>query len=321
MATDVSLLTPSQLTAASYLLQNQGLTVNVAFTTAVTTYASTPLIAALKATQAAATGVLNTVNLAAVKSIGAATCPALGDAVPTAGIPTFGAGPMTTLLTTTANKYMGNGDLSKFAQAVAAAQGYATMTNVFINSSVNSQTYLGNTFTNTNNMMSGDITAVNLCTPQWSSDLANLGLLINLAALDTMGSPLALVKQIATVGGITPPISIEFSNAGVSLDTIVNLSDPDLKVTDAEQRAMYAAMKNITGDNLTATLQVLGVKTANITNLADLLNPVKIYPNSYKTLTVTNVNGVSQKIYINNTPTVDSALAANLPTTAKTTLT
>ena len=321
MATDVSLLTPSQLTAASYLLQNQGLTVNVAFTTSVTTYTSTPLISALKATQSAAVGVLNATNLAAIKNLAANTCPALSDSIPPPGTSTFGVGAMSTLLITTAAKYMGGGDLSKFAQAVAVAQGYCSITNVFINSAVNSQSYLGNTFTNNNNMMSGDITAVNLCTQPWSSDLANLGLLYNLAALDEVGSPLALVKQIAAIGGITPTITIAFSNAGVGLDTVVNLSNPDLTVTDAEQKAMYAAMTQITGSNLTPTLQLLGVKTANIVTMADLLNPFKLFPNSYKTLTVTDINGVSQKIYTSNTGTVNNSLSQVLPTISRTTLT
>ena len=318
MATDVSLLTPSQVTSASYLLQNQGLTVNAAFTTAVTTYASLPLISTILGVQAAATGILTGSNLTGVKTIGAAILPAVSDTIPAASAGSFAAVPMTTLLTTTANTYMGNGDLGKFAQAVSTAQGYCSLTNVFINSSVNSQNYLGGTFTNTNNMMSGDITAVNLCTTPWSQDLANLGVMINLANLDEFGTPAALVKQIASVGGITPTISLAFSTAGVTLDTVVNLNNPTLDVSDADQKAMYAAMTQITGTKLQPTLQLLGVTTANITSMADLLNPVKIFPNSYQTLTVTNLNGVSQNVYINNTTTVDSSLQQTLPVTATT---
>jgi hypothetical protein len=318
VATDVSLLTPSQVTSASYLLQNQGLTVNAAFTTAVTTYASLPLISTILGVQAAATGILTGSNLTGVKTIGAAILPAVSDTIPAASAGSFAAVPMTTLLTTTANTYMGNGDLGKFAQAVSTAQGYCSLTNVFINSSVNSQNYLGGTFTNTNNMMSGDITAVNLCTTPWSQDLANLGVMINLANLDEFGTPAALVKQIASVGGITPTISLAFSTAGVTLDTVVNLNNPTLDVSDADQKAMYAAMTQITGTKLQPTLQLLGVTTANITSMADLLNPVKIFPNSYKTLTVTNINGVSQNVYINNTTTVDRSLQHTLPVTATT---
>jgi hypothetical protein len=130
-----------------------------------------------------------------------------------------------------------------------------------------------------------------------------------------------LVKQIAAIGGITPTITIAFSNAGVGLDTVVNLSDPNLTVADAEQKAMYTAMTQITGASLAPTLQLLGIKTANIVTMADLLDPFKLFPNSYKTLTVTDINGVSQRIYTSNTGTVNNALSQVLPTIARSTLT
>jgi hypothetical protein len=101
---------------------------------------------------------------------------------------------------------------------------------------------------------------------------------------------------------------------------VVNLTSPNLTVTDADQRAMYIAMTRVTGDALTQVLTILGVTTANITTMADLLNPVKIFPNSFQTLAVTGVNKISQNIYINATGTVNPQLEQALPQVVRTAL-
>ena len=175
---------------------------------------------------------------------------------------------------------------------------------------------MSGTFTNYNNMISGGITAVNKCTTPWSQDLTNLGSLINLADLSNLGTPLALIKQLNSLGGVSSDITLAFANAGVSLDTVVSLNRPDATASVADQKAMYTAMTKIKGTTLTQVLQVLGVTTLNINTMADLLNPYKIFPNSFQTLTVTGTNGVSQNIYLNSNGSVNSTLQSTLPLVA-----
>ena len=170
-------------------------------------------------------------------------------------------------------------------------------------------------------MISGGVTAVNKCTTPFSQDLAALGSLINLSELSHWGAPLTLVKQLAALGGINSDISLAFSTAGVSLDTIVNLGNPDVTASPTDQKAMYTAMTKITGTTLTQALQILGVTTPNINTMADLLNPYKIFPNSFKTLTVTGTNGVSQNIYLNSGGAVNSTLLTSLPAVAVSSIT
>jgi hypothetical protein len=55
--------------------------------------------------------------------------------------------------------------------------------------------------------------------------------------------------------------------------------------------------------------------------MADLLNPYKLFPNSFQTLTVIGTNGVSQNIYLNSSGAVNSTLLASLPTVAVSSLT
>ena len=311
------ILTSLQLNAGAGLLQNQGLAVNSEFLSAVATYEITPVIAPLLATiETGSTGnILNANNLSAIKTFGSATCPALGDSVPAAypGIVTSNnpAG-YTGYLVNTANTEIGNGDLSKFCQAFSVAQGYINQTNSLINTAVNSQTYLGNTFTNTNSQISGSITDVNLATTAFGQDLTNLGNLINLANLTNLGSPLSLVQQIVLQVGNLPVLAAYFIAEGVPQEVVLNLNNPTISVTDSVQKLMYQAMTRVTGNLLDQILQILGVVTVGIETMADLLNPYKLFPNSFQSLTAPTANG-PRAIYVNTTGTVNSALATELP--------
>jgi hypothetical protein len=304
-----SILTPLQMTAGEGLLQNQGLAPSTEFANAIVAYDTCSLIDPLREAMTAAGNAYPTLF-----TIGANTCPALGDSVPSAySLPTSPTGWVDSF-TTVADLYLGNGDLSKFAQAESICQGYADTVNPYINSAVNSQTYLANTFTNTNNMVTGDITSVNLATSTWGTDLLNLGKAINLNNLNDLGSPLALTKQLAAAGGLTADYSIMLANYGVPIEVVININSPTLSVVDSVQKLMYTAMTKITGTSLTEILTILKVKTVGIETMADLLNPYKLFPNSFQTLTVTNLNGVSENIYLDNQGTVNMAVVQGLPT-------
>ena len=103
-----------------------------------------------------------------------------------------------------------------------------------------------------------------------------------------------------------------FINAGVTTDIALNLSSPTVSVIDSTQRIMYQAMTQITGDDLTQILTVLGVTTVGITTMADLLNPLKLFPNSYQSLTAPTANG-PVAIYVDSTSAVNTNLITLLP--------
>ena len=310
----VSVLTPLQLDAAAGLLQNQGIAVNSNLTAALTTYENTALISPLLSTiSIGSTGnTLSGNTIVSLETLAANSCPALSDSVPVA-YSNLGR-LMTTVIVNQANKDICGSNTSKLTQAVDQASGYTSQTTVFINSAKNSQTYLGNTFTTMNNMITGDITSVNLATQAFGQDLQNLGQLINLNNLDNLGSPLALVQQIYSITGTIPSVSLVFVAVGVPTEVILNLTNPTVSVTDAVQRLMYQAMTLITGNDLAQILSVLKVTTVGITTMADLLNPVKLFPNSFQSLTV---SGTAFKrsipIYVNSSGSVNETLKTELP--------
>jgi hypothetical protein len=235
----------------------------------------------------------------------------------------------TGVITDIGNAYLGQGNTTVFAQVFAGAQGYITQNNDFINTAYNSQTYLGSTFTSMNSLITGNLTDVNLALPAFGSDLARLGFLIDLANLGNFGLPSTVFRQLATVTNLTPRITVALKQVGFTTTQIERVTDPDVTLTDTEEAKLYRAMLLVTGqalqqvcDILRITLPVAGVnitqpENPGLTSMADLLNPVKIFPTSYASLTVRtyNQNTTSElrSIYLDATGNVNSKLVEYLP--------
>ena len=296
-----STLTPLQLIAGASLLQNQGLSVSPELTDAFDAYADTPLMTAFFEALALDSS---------LATLAANTVPAFSNSVP-AAYANLGV-QMSNVIFTQATADFASGDISKFIQALNLVEAYSQNTNLFINSAVNSQTYLGNTFTSTNDMITGDVTTVNLATSTFGQDLVNLGGLINLTDLGNLGSPLSLIQRIVELTGNIPVLSLLLLAEGVPEEIVLNLTDPTISVADSIQRLMYQAMTKVTGEDLAQILQVLRVTTADIETMADLLNPVKLFPNSYQSLTVVTANG-PRAIYVNSAGAVNTNLEQELP--------
>jgi hypothetical protein len=294
-------LTPLQLIAAASLLQNQGLSVSPELTDAIAAYSNTAVMTAFFD----ALALDNSLATLAANSV-----PAFSNSIP-AAYANLGT-QMSNVVFSQASDDFGSGDISKFIQALNLVEAYAQNTNLFINSAVNSQTYLGNTFTSTNNMITGDVTTINLATDAFGQDLVNLGGLIDLTDLGNLGSPLNLIQRIVELTGNIPVLSLLLLAEGVPEEIVLNLTNPTISVADTIQRLMYQAMTKITEDNLAQILKVLKITTPGIETMADLLNPVKIFPNSYQSLTVVTTNG-PRAVYVNASGAVNTNLESELP--------
>jgi hypothetical protein len=304
-------LTALQLDAAAGLLQNQGIGISANLTQAITQYQDTALISPfLNTIQVGSANALSAGVIANLETLAANTCSAFSNSIPpdysSLGVQ------MTDVVLAQATVDICDSNVSKLTQAVNQAQGYAEQTSIFINSAVNSQKYLGNTFTSINDMITGGVGTVNLVTTAFGSDLQNLGQLINLRNLDNFGSPLALVQQLFAVAGTVPILSVAFINAGIAEEVVLNLTNPTASVTDSIQRAMYQVLTQITGSDLSQLLQVLGVTTVGIQTVADLLNPLKLFPNSFQSLTTPTANG-PVAVYVDSTGSINTQLTQLLP--------
>jgi len=253
----------------------------------------------------------------------ATTCPALSDSTPAATASTLGillsnnasagnsAAGFTSLIPAFGETYLGSGDNSIFVQVFTLAEGYITSTNNYILSANNSTTYYGSSFTSINSLITADLDQVNLAFDAFGTDLKNLGETVDLGNLNNLGSPLALLQQISAVAGLTPRLLQELDilniNPGVVFDPPALLA-PLLLL----EKVLYRTYQEITGSDLNEILMLLNVTTPGIVSLADLLNPVKMFPNSFYSLTVKTVNGL-RGIYLDQTGSVNVSLLNSLP--------
>jgi len=311
-----STATPLQLTAGVGFYAGNAITANTQLANSIASYNSLAPIANLIYTigQAASNVSLSigAGTLANLKTLGANVsgnyCPALGDSVPSNVSWTVGNAGYATTITTAASTQLGGGDFGKFAQAFGAAQGYISLTNNVILSAVNvnSDDYLGPTFTNMNNLITGDIAQVNLAFPAFGADLADTGDLIDFENVDQFGTPAVLLHQLAVKGnmlnGSTPCVTEALKAQGLTdqnIADLVNLNVQSLfnptgltkNAFDVLQQRAYPALCTVTGACLTNVLSILNCTTPNITQMCELLNPAKIFPTSYSSLTLPTPDG------------------------------
>jgi len=278
--------------------------VSPALTSTLGNFNALPITGQFSDIVSSATGVLGGGTLESLRTLGAGTFPALTNAIP-AGfssalqpIASGGVfdGGFTGLIDQTASSIMGGGDLTQFGQIFNAAQGYVGQANQFVNSGLNLGG-IANTFGpltgGMDNLITGSFSQVTEAFGAFGSDLGNLGNLIDMNNLPNLGSPAALVGQLASVGGLVPGVETALRSAGVDSGSIARLATGGfVDVGDSANKLLYEGLTKITGTDLAQVKNVLGVRTPGINNMADLLNPVKILPNSYTTLTMPTPDGL-----------------------------
>jgi hypothetical protein len=314
-------LTSLQLIAGASLANNSGIQLNSALSNNIDTYTDTTVINSLKQVYSNI-GVLDTATIDSLKILGANICPALSDTTPNAYAANiglfFGSAALgnntqgfTKIVTDVGNYFLGNGDASIFTQIFSSAQGYIVSTNNYILSVKNSNSWLSESFTNMNNLITGSLSEVNLAFADFSNDLANCGQLINLANIDNFGSPVALCQQLDNIAAVVPTINLSLAEAGFETDIILN-PPTSLQAYLQLEKILYNIFRKIQGAELAQVLALFEVTTPNIISMADLLNITKIFPDSYSSLTVKTVEGL-RGLYLPGTQTVNSLLKTELP--------
>lgn len=278
--------------------------VSSALTGALGSFNALPITGQFSNIVSAATGVLGGGTLDSLRTLAADTFPALTNAIPggfasaLAPIAAGGVfnGGFTGLISQTASGIMGSGDLTQFGQIFNAAQGFVSQANQFVNSGTNlggiSSTF-GPITGGMDSLITGGFSQVSEAFGALGSDLGNLGNLINMNNLPNLGDPSALVKQLASVGGLVPGVELALRTAGIDSSTIAGLATGGfVNISDTANKRLYQGLTQVTGTDLIQVKNVLGVSTPGINNMADLLNPAKILPTSYTSLTMPTPDGL-----------------------------
>jgi hypothetical protein len=299
-------LSSVNLIAGAGILGNIGgvaLQANANLTSNISSYTSVPVVSQFASIASSGYISINVV---------ANTFPALTNAVPTAYQGSLGAGnTMTAVISTQSNDILGSGDLGKFEQVFNAASGYQQQANQLIKSTINAtDPNVVTGFTSQDNTITGGFSDITQAFAAFGADVAQLGVLIDLTNLNNLGNPAALLEQVSNLGNPTPGLTTALLDAGISQDAVDNIGTTIF--SPVEQKLIYQAMTKVTGNDLTQILKLLRVTTPNIITMADLLNPYKLFPRSYITLTAPTANGL-RGIYVDTAGSVNTQLATTLP--------
>lgn len=188
------------------------------------------------------------------------------------------------------------GTYNDFLQSFARCVAYRDQNNRNICTLVNSKTFLDGIYSNMNDLTTADITGVTVSTLYWGQDLIASGKCIDLASLTTFGKPSNLLKTMDKYHAITAAVGIALITAEFTASEVNDLINGKLIPTHEHEQKLYSAYKLVRNADLKEALIPLNVQTANLDSLADLLNPQKLFPKSYSTLTVPKYN-------ITNSPT------------------
>ena len=119
---------------------------------------------------------------------------------------------------------------------------------------------------------------------------------MDLNNLPALGDPATLLNRIGSVAGSSLP-ALEQALGSVGITGNLNSLTSGLSnLAPSVQKDLYDAFSRVTGAELDQVKSVLGVSTPNITNMAQLLDPKSILPNSFQSLTVPTPNGI-QPVY------------------------
>lgn len=181
-----------------------------------------------------------------------------------------------------------------FVQTFNAVSGFINYSNSAILPVDNSKTFLEGTYSNMNDLITGDISGISLAMKAFGQDLIALGKAINLKTIETFGLPSNLLKTLVQYNALTQNLSLAIVATGIDTTELSKLVTNAKQATLEQEQKLYAAYYLTVGDSLREVLVPLNCNTSGLESLADLLNPKKMFPNSYATLTVPMYNTTEQ---------------------------
>ena len=162
-----------------------------------------------------------------------------------------------------------------FVTSFLTAQGFIENANKPVAVANASPTFLQGTYSNMNDLITANITGVNLSTFQFGQDCITAGKIIDLTKIAKFGMPSALLQTARKYNALTPALILAMIAAEMSVTDIDGISKGTITATRHQEQQIYGSFLVIVGSDLTDILIPLNCKTPGLTSLADLLNVKK----------------------------------------------
>lgn len=207
------------------------------------------------------------------------------------------------------------GSAKKFGNILGSAEGFVGSANEMISAATNSASaFGGGTFPGMDSIMSGNLTGITNALPDFGTDLGSLGQTIDFGSIGDLGSPGQLLKNMEGAGNLGPMydklanISVDpriASSLGGDLSTITNAVNAgtggltlgnlgvDLDkfaeigpaLPNNIQGQVFDAFGDLSTTEVADVKGILGNTQSAITKGTDLMDPQKLFPTSFSTLT------------------------------------
>lgn len=176
--------------------------------------------------------------------------------------------------------------LPDFLSYFTLASSFCAQQNPVITSTANSTTFLQGAYSNINDLITGDVSGICLSLPQFGQDLIAQGRTISLNTIQSFGLPSNLLQTLSANRAQTDALNLALLSTGLTTQEIRGFNTDPANITIAQQRKIYAAFQIVRNADLAEICILLNCRLENLSSLADLLDPRKLFPLSYSALTV-----------------------------------
>jgi len=220
------------------------------------------------------------------------------------------------------------GDPKKFGTILNTASSYTTSANQMINAATNSTT-LGTTFTSMDNIVSGSVAGVNLDFGGFGDEIQKLGATVDFGNLENLGSPGQLLSNMSNQGSLGPmyqkvadiavdPRTAQLLGAPTAPSSVTSIGNLGIDINavakqganlpPAVQKSIYSALDELDETEINQVKGILQNSVPGIQKGTDLVDPKKLLPNSYQTLTapLRTASVGFRSIYQNDSGSVNS---------------
>jgi hypothetical protein len=176
---------------------------------------------------------------------------------------------------------------------------YKKNKNVLISSFNNSKSFINGNFSNMNDLTTSDISGVSLSFRLFGNDMIKLGKSLDMSNIHRFGLPSKFLLNLQKHGALTDAVKLALLYNDFSTSDLSKIFESDYVTTLQQEKIIYSSLSLITGQDLEAVKVILNCSTEGLTTLVDLLNPRKMFPECWQTLTIPtyDIKNAASKVY------------------------
>lgn len=187
----------------------------------------------------------------------------------------------------------------EFVRMIQQCYQFKETNNSLIASVANSKTFLKGTYSNINDLTTSDLSGVNLAFKDFGNDMIRLGKTLDLSQIYVFGLPSKFVLNLQNVDALTPALKFALLYSELTTTELTDILNPSYIPDTTQEKKIYNALTLVQGQDLADIQIITNCSTKNLSSLADLIDPIKMFPNSYGSLTLPqySTDTISSKIY------------------------